>query len=156
MSDDTRRDPAGNLLGGFIVELFRLNGILLAEGDKLTRDLGLTSARWQVLGALGAAERRSSVAQIARNMGLTRQSVQRIANELCEDELVKFEGNPDHHRAKFVVPKVKGRLAFRDAMLRQSKWAKAVLASACIKERTLRLAEGVLRDLRLSITELKK
>jgi len=35
-----------------ILEIFRVNGLLLAAGDRLTRDLGLTSARWQVLGAL--------------------------------------------------------------------------------------------------------
>ena len=35
-----------------ILETFRLNGRLLAAGDALVRDLGLTSARWQILGAI--------------------------------------------------------------------------------------------------------
>jgi hypothetical protein len=34
------------------LEIFRLNGELLADGDALVADLGLTSARWQVLGAV--------------------------------------------------------------------------------------------------------
>ena len=35
-----------------IIGVFRLNGALLVCGDALVADLGLTSARWQVLGAI--------------------------------------------------------------------------------------------------------
>ena len=35
-----------------ILEVFRVNGGLLSAGDRLVADLGLTSARWQVLGAV--------------------------------------------------------------------------------------------------------
>jgi hypothetical protein len=35
-----------------ILETFRLNGELLTAGDRLVADLSLTSARWQVLGAV--------------------------------------------------------------------------------------------------------
>ena len=34
-----------------IVKVFRLHGRLLAAGDNLVRDTGLTSARWQILSA---------------------------------------------------------------------------------------------------------
>src|ERR1700760_4585868 len=99
-----QRDGAANdALGELIVELFRLNGLLLAEGDRLTNDLGLSSARWQVIGALELVVRPLPVAQIARNMGVARQSVQRITNELEADGLIAFDDNPDHRRAKLVV-----------------------------------------------------
>jgi hypothetical protein len=34
-----------------VLEIFRLNGVLLTQGDRLVDDIGLTSARWQVRGA---------------------------------------------------------------------------------------------------------
>jgi hypothetical protein len=34
-----------------VLEIFRLNGVLLTQGDRLVDDIGLTSARWQVMGA---------------------------------------------------------------------------------------------------------
>src|SRR5215469_15837861 len=112
----TQRSPRVNPLGTFIIELFRLNGVLLSEGDRITRDLGLSSARWQVLGALELAARPQSVAQIARNMGLTRQSVQRVANDLHDDGLIAFEDNPEHRRAKNAFVTAQGRKAFSAAM----------------------------------------
>ena len=39
-------------LTDFIIDVFRLNGALLVSGDALVGDLGLTSALWQVLGAI--------------------------------------------------------------------------------------------------------
>jgi len=35
-----------------IVSVFRLNGALIDTGNRLVADIGLTSAWWQVLGAL--------------------------------------------------------------------------------------------------------
>ena len=66
-----------------ILETFRLNGSLLAAGDAMVADLGLTSARWQVLGAIALSPVPLPVAHIARNMGLTRQAVQRLINEMA-------------------------------------------------------------------------
>jgi hypothetical protein len=47
-----RHRPAGKAATALILEVFRFNGRLLAAGDKLVANLGLTSARWQVLGAI--------------------------------------------------------------------------------------------------------
>ena len=106
-----------------VLETFRLNGRLLAAGDALVADLGLTSARWQVLGAMALSAVPLSVAQIARNMGLTRQAVQRLANEMAADGLVRFAPNPHHQRAKLVLLTAAGKTAFAAVMKRQSAWA---------------------------------
>jgi hypothetical protein len=63
-------------LSDLIIEIFRINGRLLAAGDRLVADLGLTSARWQVIGAIAIAGQPQTVPAIARTMGLTRQAVQ--------------------------------------------------------------------------------
>src|SRR5438094_222673 len=75
-----------------ILEIFRLNGRLLSAGDALTRPAGQTSARWQVLGSLDRGPR--TVAHIGRQMGLTRQSVQRTTDLLEADGLVSYVSNP--------------------------------------------------------------
>src|SRR5713226_7486871 len=94
-----RRDLAGRTLTTLILDVFRLNGRLIGAGDRLVGSLGLTSARWQVLGALAMAGAGQTVPDIARAMGLTRQSVQRVANELVESGLLERSGNPRHARA---------------------------------------------------------
>jgi hypothetical protein len=37
----------GNAFTELILEVFRLNGLLLEAGDRLTHPVGLSSARWQ-------------------------------------------------------------------------------------------------------------
>src|SRR4028118_524950 len=92
-----------------VLETFRLNGRLLTAGDTLVGDLGLTSARWQVLGAVAMSPVPLPVSHIARNMGLTRQTVQRTANELEAQGLIRFAPNPHHQRAQLVLPSGNGR-----------------------------------------------
>jgi len=109
-----------------ILEVFRLNGCLLASGDRLVADLGLTSARWQVLGAIALASSTETVARLARTMGLRRQGVQRIVNELAAEGFVAWRANPHHRRAKLVVLTDKGRDAVDAAQARQLPWARAL------------------------------
>ncbi len=86
-----------------ILETFRLNGCFLEAGDRITAPFGLTSARWQVLGAAASEGRPLGVAQIARRLGLTRQAVQRVVDDLERLGFVEFADNPDHKRSKLVV-----------------------------------------------------
>jgi len=109
-----------------ILQVFRLNGRLLVAGDRLVEDLGLTSARWQVLGAIALADMPQPVATIARNMGLTRQAVQRTANELVAAGLLEFAPNPYHERAQLVMLTKKGAAAHHAAMARQAPWAETL------------------------------
>jgi hypothetical protein len=61
---------------------------LLAAGVQLVEKIDLTSARWQVLGAIALSAVPLPVAQIARNMGLSRQAVQRLVIEMERDRRV--------------------------------------------------------------------
>lgn len=106
-----------------VLETFRLNGRILSSGDTLVADLGLTSARWQVLGAIALSPTPLPVAHIARNMGLTRQAVQRLVNEMEHEGFVRFAPNPHHQRAKLALLTSRGRIAFDFAMKRQGPWA---------------------------------
>jgi DNA-binding MarR family transcriptional regulator len=129
-----------------VLETFRLNGRILAAGDALVADLGLTSARWQVLGAIALSPVPLPVAHIARNMGLTRQSVQRLMNEMEHDGFVRFAPNPHHQRAKLALLTAKGKLAFDSAMKRQGPWARDLAKGLSAKE--IEAATRSLRSIR--------
>jgi DNA-binding MarR family transcriptional regulator len=118
------RTTSGQAFTGLILEVFRLNGRLLSAGDALTRPVGQTSARWQVLGAL--AEHRRTVADIARRMGLTRQSVQRTADLLEAHGLVSYADNPAHRRAKLAILTARGRATLDAITTRQIEWANRI------------------------------
>lgn len=120
--DETHRTPARPALSDTIFDLLKLNSRLLTAGDRLVASLGLTSARWQVLGTIAAAERPQPVAWLARDMGANRQNVQRIVNDLERDGLIMFQPNPHHRRAQLVVLTGKGMQAFDAAMRRQVPW----------------------------------
>ena len=130
----TRRTPAGEALSGLILDLFRLNSLILTSGDRLVAGLGLTSARWQILGAIAAAERPEPVAWLARNLGANRQNVQRIVNDLEQDGLVGFAVNPHHRRAQLVVLTDKGRQAFDAAMRLQAPWINGLSDGVSVKD----------------------
>lgn len=129
-----KRTPAGETLTGLILDLFRLTGGLLTAGDRLVAPLGLTSARWQVLGAIVAAERPQPVAWLARDLGASRQNVQRIVNDLRGEGLVAFAANPHHRRAQLVLLTEKGGRAFDAAMDLQAPWVDGLAAGLAVKD----------------------
>jgi DNA-binding MarR family transcriptional regulator len=142
-----RRTPAGEVLTGCILDLFRANGLLLTAGDRLVASLGLTSARWQILGAIVDAGRPEPVAWLARNLGANRQNVQRIVNDLARDGLVAFEANPHHRRAQLVVLTGRGRQVFEAAGRLQVPWVNGLADGLSVKEIEMaRRVIGALRD----------
>ncbi|MCZ2499047.1 MarR family transcriptional regulator [Xylophilus sp. Kf1] len=94
-----------------VLAVFSTSGCLTDAGTEIVRPVGLTTAWWQVLGALGYSPVPLPVAHIARNMGLTRQSVQRVVELLADQHFVSFESNPHHARARLVVLTPSGRAA---------------------------------------------
>ncbi len=141
----------GDAMTDLVLETFRLNGRLLVAGDALVADIGLTSARWQVLGAMAMSPVPLPVAHIARNMGLTRQAVQRLANEMEGDGLVRFEPNPHHQRAKLVLLTPRGKAAYDAAMTRQGPWARRLAEGLSTKQ--IEAATALLRSIRRRLEE---
>lgn len=130
----SRRTPAGDALTTLMLDLFRLNSQLLTAGDRLVARLGLTSARWQILGAIVQAERPQPVAWLARDLGANRQNVQRIVNDLHAEGLVAFEANPHHRRAQLVVLTDKGKRTFGAAMTLQAPWVNGLSEGLAVKD----------------------
>lgn len=133
----------GSTFTELILEVFRLNGLLLEAGDRLTHPVGLSSARWQVLGVV--EHQPTPVAHVARIMGLTRQSVQQTADALASDGFITYTDNPHHRRAKLMTITPKGRKALDYIQQRQIDWANQV--SETLSLEALKTAVTVLRQL---------
>mgnify|MGYP000950048082 CR=1 FL=1 len=136
----------GEALTELILDVFRLNGRLIVAGDRLVAELGLTSARWQILGAIAYAERPEPVAWHARTMGLHRQGIQRIVNELESEGIVEFRPNPHHKRAHLVCLTKKGRKLFDAAIALQVPWANALADGLNLKD--IATAKSVIDELK--------
>lgn len=127
-----------------VLEIFKLGGLLINEGDQLTEEYGITSARWKVLGAITLANSPQTVPQIARTMGLTRQAVQRLVDVMYEEKLLEFQPNPEHKKAKLVSLTNKGVNIYSKLDKKQVKWA---------RENSLNLTK---KDLETTLSVLKK
>lgn len=83
----------------FAVTVFRLNGLILQAGENIAKPLGQSSARWQVL---GRAAQPQTAAQMAKEMGHARQSVQRVSDALVKEGLVRYEPHPTDRRTQLI------------------------------------------------------
>lgn len=137
MSQPADEQPA---LTEVVLRTFRLNGMFLQEAERLAKPAGLTAAWWQVLGAV--LRQPLPVSGIARTMGLTRQSVQRIADLLVEHGLAEYQPNPAHARAKLLTPTAHGRQAIRT--MRHGTLAFARAVADVVGEDDLRHAAAIM------------
>jgi DNA-binding MarR family transcriptional regulator len=115
------------------------------SGDLLSASEGLTSARWQVIGAIALAERPLTVPQIARRMGLTRQSVHATVNRLVADGLVELAPNTDHRRSQLVRLTELGEKTYVALDRRQAQWANRLASE--IEQSELEATARVLEEL---------
>ncbi|MFC0629470.1 MarR family winged helix-turn-helix transcriptional regulator [Kribbella deserti] len=140
----------GPLLSAAALTSFKLNGQFLALAEELAKPAGLTAAWWQVLGAVLPAP--LPVAGIAREMGITRQSVQRIADILVDRGYAEYRENPAHRRAQLLAPTAAGLAAVRRITPQHGEAAKR-LATIMGRDR-LAAAVAALEDLSTALDQL--
>jgi DNA-binding MarR family transcriptional regulator len=143
------QSDAGAALTALILLVFGLNGRLQEAAEQMAAAGGLTAARWQVLG--GVLDEPRTVAAIGRLMGLTRQSVQRLANILVDEGFATWEPNPRHRRAKLLAPTAQARTAIRQVATLQHPWSSAV--GDAVGERELRRASQTVAKVLAAIAE---
>lgn len=139
----------GDAFTELVLEVFRVNRLLLEVGDQLTKPVELSSARWQVLGVVEHGP--IPVAHVARTMGLTRQSVQQTADSLAADGLIAYRENPHHRRAKLMMITAKGREALDYVQEQHAGWANQLGEAHSLED--LRTAVQVLRQIRESLDQ---
>jgi DNA-binding MarR family transcriptional regulator len=141
---------AGAAVTELILLVFALNGRLLDAAEGMAAAGGLTAARWQVLG--GVLDEARPVAEIARRMGLTRQSVQRLANVLVDEGFATWEPNPRHQRAKLLEPTPRAYEAIGRIAALQHPWSSAI--GEMLGEREVGRASATMRRFLAAIDEV--
>jgi DNA-binding MarR family transcriptional regulator len=114
-----------------VLKIFRVNGLLLAAGDELASGEGISSALWQVMGAVSDGPR--TVAEVSRIMGLSRQSVQRTANVLVGRGLCELVANPAHKKAHLLRLTKDGTKVMASMNRIQVQWASALSRNLSLK-----------------------
>jgi DNA-binding MarR family transcriptional regulator len=117
---------SAQLLTETVLSVFRANGLLLAWGDRFAAPLGLTSARWQMLGGIALAPDPMTAPRLAEAMGVSRQGAQKQLDLLVEDGLVAPEPNPAHQRSPFYVLTAEGRATYGKVNARWERQAQAL------------------------------
>jgi DNA-binding MarR family transcriptional regulator len=124
-------------------ELFEAASAMRRDGERIARRAGQTQARWQVMWIANTGW--LTVPTIGRRLGITRQSVQRTADNLANDGLMAFEPNPDHATSPFARLTASGSEALEEI-------------NRAAFERHLQVAEALsdtaIRDLRRRLGQL--
>ncbi len=141
MSD--RRGPE-DAWSEFVLAVFDVNGLINEAGERISRPLGQSAARWHVL---GRAFQPQTVAQMAAEMGHARQSVQRVTDVLEREGLIAYRPLPTDRRTKLVELTPRGQEVLGEIYQRQVAWF-AEIAS--------RLNEATLRELTTSLNEVSQ
>lgn len=139
-----QRTPSGDALTALVLDVVGLSYLFAAQGEALARPEGQTLARWVTLNAAAAGP--ATVAEISRQFGYARQSVQRVADLLVRDGLAVYGENPRHRRAKLVRVTERGRRVLDAINSAQTAWSDAL--GAQIGESDLRRASEVLERVR--------
>jgi DNA-binding MarR family transcriptional regulator len=108
----------------FALAVFEVNGLIIGAGEGISRPLGQSSARWQVLGRVHSPK---TVSDVARDIGLARQSVQRTTDVLASEGLVRFRPHPTDRRTQLVELTGKGSKVLSEIYRRQLAWSDELL-----------------------------
>ena len=110
----------GKALHDLFREVFKLQAALSGIMDRVHEQAGLSTSQikiMRVLSRIGPA----TVPDIAAVLGVSRQFVQTVCNNLLSCEFTEVAVNPRHKRSKLLALTKRGRNAFRQARKNEDK-----------------------------------
>ncbi|EAR61315.1 MarR family winged helix-turn-helix transcriptional regulator [Neptuniibacter caesariensis] len=126
--------PKNEIFTQVVLEVFKVGGLLNIDGDKLTKEFGLTASRWKILGAIMLSDNPVTVPEIGRYMGQSRQAVQRLVDVMAKDGLLTMTENPNHKRAKYIQMTTKAVDIYKQLDMKQVKWAEGLSSDLSTSE----------------------
>jgi DNA-binding MarR family transcriptional regulator len=111
-----------------IADVYELAGLSRRLSDRDAAAHGTTTARWHVLSVV--SDRPATVPAIAGRLGLVRQAVQRITDELVAAGELERRDNPAHARSPLVAITAAGRATLDALWADTDRSRTALLASA--------------------------
>lgn len=128
-----------------VLNVFRANGALSAWGDDFASAEGLSTARWQMLGAVALSQQPLTAPYLAARMGVTRQGAQKQLNLLVQEGLIEAQPNPMHRRSPHYQLTSQGRTVFNSI---DGRWDKhAMQVASAFRGADLETAIAVLESL---------
>lgn len=116
------------LLTEYFDEMLRGTPRLSGVSDRFVPEGGPKGLAMTVLTAVVRAERPPTVPQIGRSLGYPRQTIQRHADTLVTDGLIETADNPDHKRARRLLPTQAGRDVYARSHAASLAWAERFTA----------------------------
>ncbi len=120
MEQKTVKHKTGKALHDLFREVFKLHTALSEIMDRVHEQAGLSTSQHKIMRALsnlGAG----TVPDIAAVLGVSRQFVQKVCNDLLSCEFLEFTDNPRHKRSKLAALTELGRSAFRQARQKENE-----------------------------------
>lgn len=128
-----------------IADVYELAGASRRASEQLAREVGQSAARWHVMSVFSESE--LSVATAARRLGLARQSVQRVADELVRDEHLRVRPDPTDRRAPLLGLTDSGQVLLEDLFNRSSEHRTVAMARTGVSITDLAQARETIRAL---------
>lgn len=138
-------DDMGEAYRLLLADVYEFAGSARRTSEALAREVGQTTARWNLLSVVFDGPR--SVASAARRLGLARQSVQRVADDLVGIGALRRETDPTDARAPLLVLTDQGRDVLAASVRSSDADRVRRLARADISPGELRAAREVIRRL---------
>ena len=134
-----------------IADVLELAGASRRTSEAIARPLGQTTARWHVLSVV--SEEALTVSGAARRLGLARQNVQRVVNDLLGEGLVEASDNPDHRTALLIKTTAAGGRVLAELVRASDADRGRRLQSLDLDARTLTMARTTLRAILQALHE---
>jgi DNA-binding MarR family transcriptional regulator len=120
---------AGEAMQELLLEILAAFFLLRAVGKRMGAVTAADGGYWGMLRSL-KLEGAQTVPQIARSRPVSRQHIQKLANEMIADGVIELIDNPAHQRSKLLRLTAKGETVFQE-----------------INERIAQEAEGFAQDM---------
>lgn len=128
-----------------IADVYELAGLSRRMSGREASEHGATAVQWQVLSVL--AEEAVTVPRIARRLGLTRQAVQRVVNDLRASGQVRGHPADGSAHSPRIESTVAGRKLLSELWRANKGPREQMLAAAAIGGEDLDAARATLRRL---------
>ena len=141
----------GQVLHDLFREIFELQSALARVMDTVHEKTGLSTSQHKIirtLNHLGPA----TVPDMAALLGVSRQFVQTVCNNMYSIGLIEFKDNPRHKRSKLVLLTEPGRIAFRKARQKENMIIEHALPN--IEQRQAKEAYDLLKRIREIVDRL--
>ena len=105
--------------------VFAAHSSVLRHGDRANAPFGQSSARWRVM--FNIAQGTGSVSEIARATNYTRQSIQRLADNLVAEGLATYAPDPDDRRRQTITLTDEGNTLLQEMESDFDRWSKRLV-----------------------------